>query len=115
MTDPLQFYKDLADETRLKSLLLIQREGELCVCELMVALDEIQPKISRHLALLRNNKVVLDRRQGQWIYYRLNPDLPQWAKAVLEQTLVSNTDYIAPQVKKLCSMGDRPERKKSCC
>ncbi len=105
MIDPLQFYKDLADETRLKSLLLIQREGELCVCELMAALNEVQPKISRHLALLRNNKVVLDRRQGQWIYYRMNPDLPDWAKTVLEKTLESNTDYISPNVKKLCSMG----------
>lgn len=115
MIDPLLFYKGLADETRLKSLLLIQREGELCVCELMAALDEVQPKISRHLALLRNDKIVLDRRQGQWIYYRLNPDLPEWAKSTLQQTLDSNPDYLAAHIQKLCNMGDRPERAKSCC
>lgn len=43
--NPLPFYKALADETRLRCLLLIQREGELCVCELVAALDEIQPKM----------------------------------------------------------------------
>jgi len=115
MNDPLQFYKGLADETRLKSLLLIHMEGELCVCELMAALDEAQPKISRHLALLRSDKILLDRRQGQWVYYRLNPDLPDWAIAVLAQTAESNRTFVAANLEKLCSMGDRPERAKSCC
>ena len=115
MIEPLKFYKGLADETRLKSLILIQIEGELCVCELMAALDEAQPKISRHLALLRADKILLDRRQGQWIYYRLNPDLPEWAKTVLAQTAKSNPTFIANNLKKLCSMGDRPERVENCC
>lgn len=115
MLDPLQFFKSLSDETRLKSLMLIQAEGELCVCELMEALQEIQPKISRHLALLREQKVVLDRRQGQWIYYRLNPELPTWAKAVLADITQSNKSYIETNLKKLCTMGSRPERSKSCC
>ncbi len=115
MFEALPFYKCLADETRLKSLILIQMEGELCVCELMAALDEIQPKISRHLALLRQHKIVLDRRQGQWIYYRLNPDLPNWMKIVLSQTADANQDFIDKNIKKLCCMGDRPERSKNCC
>ncbi len=115
MIDPLQFFKCLADETRLKSLILIHSEGELCVCELMEALEEIQPKISRHLALLREHRIVLDRRQGQWIYYRLNPELPDWAKSVISETTQSNPAYIKANLKKLCCMGDRPERAKSCC
>ena len=115
MIEPLSFYKALADETRLKSLMLIHIEGELCVCELMSALDEAQPKISRHLALLRADKILVDRRQGQWIYYRLNPDLPSWAKTVLAQTTESNRPFIKNNLKKLCAMGDRPEREKACC
>ena len=115
MLDPLIFYKCLADETRLKSLLLIQREGELCVCELMAALDEVQPKISRHLALLRQDQLLLDRRQGQWIYYRLNPALPGWASIVLTQTAAANSAFIANNIRNLCAMGDRPERANSCC
>ncbi|HWS03503.1 MAG TPA: metalloregulator ArsR/SmtB family transcription factor, partial [Gammaproteobacteria bacterium] len=81
-----QFFKTLSDPTRLRALVLLAQEGELCVCELTHALDVIQPKISRHLALLREAEVVLDRRQGQWIYYRLSPDLPAWARSVLETT-----------------------------
>ena len=77
------FFPALADPTRLRCLLLLAAEGELCVCELTHALDESQPKISRHLALLRESGVVLDRRQGQWIYYRINPDLPGWVREVL--------------------------------
>lgn len=105
MIDPLQFYKGLADETRLKSLMLIHMEGELCVCELMAALDEAQPKVSRHLALLRSDKILLDRRQGQWVYYCLNPDLPSWAKTVLAQTTESNRAFVADNLKKTMQHG----------
>jgi ArsR family transcriptional regulator len=80
---PAQFFHLLADPTRLRALLLLRREGELCVCELTHALGESQPKVSRHLATLRKAGVVLDRRQGQWVYYRLHPDLPAWAGQVL--------------------------------
>ncbi|ABC27415.1 predicted transcriptional regulator [Hahella chejuensis KCTC 2396] len=78
--DPLQLFKCLSDETRLRSLLLIQQEGELCVCELTAALDEIQPKISRHLAQLRKCGLLLDSRQGQWVFYRVNPALLAWVE-----------------------------------
>ena len=80
------FFKALCDPTRLRMLVLLSCERELCVCELTHALNEIQPKISRHLAQLREIGAVLDRRQGQWIYYRLNPNLPDWAHTVLAAT-----------------------------
>lgn len=48
---PHQFFKLLADETRVRCLLMIAREQNLCVAELTAALEESQPKISRHLAL----------------------------------------------------------------
>ena len=79
-------FHTLADATRLRAILLMQREGELCVCELTHALETIQPKISRHLAILREEGIVLDRRAGQWVYYRLNPALPDWAQAVIDAT-----------------------------
>jgi len=74
--DPEDLFKALADPTRLRCLMLLSMERELCVCELTHALDEIQPKVSRHLASLRDQGIVRDRRQGQWVYYRLNPELP---------------------------------------
>ncbi|WP_428239526.1 metalloregulator ArsR/SmtB family transcription factor [Gynuella sp.] len=100
---PIDFYKALADETRLKSLLLIEAKGVLCVCDLMVALDESQPKISRHLALLRKSNIVKERRQGQWMYYRLHPALPEWARQNLETTSTQNPDYLADCLQRLSS------------
>lgn len=91
---PLHFYKALADDTRLKSLLLITRQQELCVCELMSALEQSQPKISRHLAQLRKANILQDRRSGQWVFYSLHPDLPAWAHDVLQQTLLANQPYL---------------------
>ncbi len=113
--NPVQFYKCLSDETRLRCLMLVEHEGELCVCELTEALQEIQPKVSRHLAQLRQCKLLLDRRQGQWIFYRINPSLPNWAKAVLTQTTEANPVFLKDNLANLCRMGDRPERARACC
>ena len=113
--DPITFFKALSDETRLRSLLLIQQEQELCVCELVAALADIQPKISRHLAQLRRDGILLDRKQGLWVYYRLNPELPQWALFCLQQTAAANAEWLELNQQQLCQMGDRPERQKSCC
>ena len=112
---PLDLYKSLADETRLKSVLLIFSEEELCVCELTAALDLSQPKISRHLAQLKQIGILADRRQGQWVYYRINDSLPEWALKVIETTLSENNGFIAPANESLAMMGDRPMRKTVCC
>lgn len=113
--DPVQFYKALADETRLRCLLLIEREAELCVCELMAALQESQPKISRHLALLREQGVLSDRRQGQWVFYRINPELPAWARQVLAISQQHNANFLQGDQQRLQHMGERPERVAQCC
>jgi len=51
--------------------------------EIMSSASVIQPKISRHLALLRSLGLLQDRRQGQWVYYSINPNLPDWCVEVL--------------------------------
>ncbi len=113
--NPVNFFKCLADDTRLRCLLLIEHEDELCVCELTEALQEIQPKVSRHLAQLRNCQLLLDRRKGQWVFYRINPALPEWAKAILTLTTQSNQALLQENLKHLAKMGNRPERAKACC
>ena len=87
MISPLVFYKCLADETRLNSILLIFEHTELCVCELTEALQLSQPKISRHLAELRKCQLLVDERRGKWVYYQINPLLPAWALTILQETL----------------------------
>ena len=115
MINPVDFFKSLSDETRLRCLMLIEQEGELCVCELTEALQEIQPKISRHLAQLRKSGLLVDRRQGQWIFYRINTDIPQWCKLVLNEVTSQNKTFLEENMQYLSKMGSRPERIKSCC
>ncbi|WP_137887128.1 metalloregulator ArsR/SmtB family transcription factor [Pseudomonas sp. 2FE] len=112
---PTTVFKCLADETRVRMTLLIAREQELCVCELTCALDESQPKVSRHLAQLRNCGMLADRRQGQWVYYRLHPNLPDWVHSILSTVLDANKHWLSPNLKRLEEMGDRPERLAACC
>lgn len=105
------FFKMLADSTRLRCLLLMQAEGELCVCELTHALNLSQPKISRHLAHLRESGVLIARRNGTWMYYRINPELQSWALNILQTTLdgVAHTEPFVSDRKILVTMENRPE------
>jgi hypothetical protein len=67
------FFKALADETRLKILKLL-KVREMCVCEVMVALDLTQPTASHHLGILENVEILEKRKEGKWVFYRLaNP------------------------------------------
>lgn len=108
------FFHLLSDETRLRCLVLLQQEGELCVCELVHALDVIQPKVSRHLASLRDAGIVIDRRQGQWIYYQLNPELPTWASQVLETT-AAEAAVQQPFVNDLAVLAEMANRPTAAC
>lgn len=87
---PHEFFKMMADEIRLRCLLLIARQGELSVCELVTALAEPQPKISRHLAQMRNHGLLRTRRQDQWIFYSVADDLPGWMNKIVDGLRHSN-------------------------
>jgi ArsR family transcriptional regulator, arsenate/arsenite/antimonite-responsive transcriptional repressor len=69
-----QTLKALSDPIRLRIILLLQAEGELCVCDLMAVLKLPQSTISRHLAYLKRSCWVDIRRQGVWMYYTLSQE-----------------------------------------
>ncbi len=71
MQDLMKVFKALSEETRLRILKLLER-GELCVCDIVAALDLIQPKVSFHLAVLKEAGLIKDRKQGKWTHYRLD-------------------------------------------
>lgn len=99
--DPCVFFKCLSDDVRLKLLLLISEAGEACVCDLMEAVKVDQPKTSRNLAKLRQCEILQDQRRGKWMYYRLHPALPDWAKTVIQETAQKNHSYLGDALKKL--------------
>lgn len=111
---PDSFLRALADETRLRCLALLFSEGELCVCELTYALSLSQPKVSRHLASLREAEIVSDRRAGLWIYYRMHPGLPPWALAILQTTITGINDR-QPYREDRAALAGMPNRPGSRC
>ena len=84
MKNTAQVFKALSDETRLRIMGLLIAGEELCVCDIIAALDLPQSTVSRHLAYLRNSGLLEDRRQGVWMYYRINQDNKNFIPSLLD-------------------------------
>ncbi|MCJ7752228.1 MAG: metalloregulator ArsR/SmtB family transcription factor [Armatimonadetes bacterium] len=82
-TDLVRLLKALADPTRVRIVHLLRGRDELCVCELVDALDIPQYSVSRHLGVLKAAGLLTDWRQGKWMHYRLDPDLSKQDRAVV--------------------------------
>lgn len=79
----------LAEPTRLAAIRLLADGGEHCVCELMARLDATQSRMSRHMQTLKQAGLVTDRRDAQWVRYRLNPDMPAGIRVLLDAVLAA--------------------------
>lgn len=79
-----QTLKALSDPIRLRIVLLLQAEGELCVCDLMAVLGLPQSTVSRHLAYLKRSCWVDTRRDGVWMYYTLSRESCAICKKLLQ-------------------------------
>ncbi len=111
MNEIIRTFKALGDETRIRLLKLLEQR-ELCVCELMQALNMTQSRISRNLSILKNAGFVKDRREGLWVHYSLNyedaPPIVQKLLPILKE--MSNNDKIIikdiEQLKKAKKLGE---------
>jgi ArsR family transcriptional regulator, arsenate/arsenite/antimonite-responsive transcriptional repressor len=79
----------LCEPTRLTALRVLWGGNEHCVCELMVRCGATQSRMSRHMQVLKGAGLVVDRRDAQWVRYRLNPDLAPEHIAVLSAVLTA--------------------------
>ena len=86
--DTIKLFAALADPTRLRLLNLMDGR-EVCVCYFVEILGQPQPKISRHLAYLRNAGIVEARREGKWMHYRIERPVDAGAASILDATLAS--------------------------
>ena len=77
MRDVIVVLSALAEPTRLAALRILWDGSEHCVCELMSKLGASQSRMSRHMAVLKAAGLVMDRRDAQWVRYRVRPALPQ--------------------------------------
>jgi ArsR family transcriptional regulator len=102
-----RFFQALGDNTRLR-LLNLMGEQEICVCYFVEILDQLQPKISRHLAYLRSAGIVAARREGKWMHYRIIMPPHAGASQILRQTLAWLREEKGMQ-------SDRARLSKACC
>ena len=73
MAKSAKIFKALSDETRLRLVnLLLHADEDVCVCEMVDALELPQYQISKHLTILKNAELLQARRRGTWVYYQLN-------------------------------------------
>jgi ArsR family transcriptional regulator len=100
----------ISDPTRRRLLGLLAAEGELCVCEMTAALGDIQPKISRHLSVIREAGLVRARREGTWMFYRMEPQLPRWQRDMIDSMCAGAAPELCADRDRLRAMVGRPLR-----
>lgn len=114
MVTAIDTFAAIADPIRLRCLALIGERKELCVCELVSALELPQPKVSRHLAILKSAGLLRDRREAQWVIYSIASGLPDWAKMAIDaaiKAMVTDRQH-AKDIKRL-SRTSRPPHARS--
>ena len=99
----------LSDETRLRCLVLLSEQNELCVCELMYALDLPQSKVSRHLASLKTNGLVSQRREEQWVLYSINQNINTFEQQIIKSCVdnAKNITVFKDDIQRLLSTDSR--------
>jgi len=75
------------NEVRLKTLLLLQEEQRLCVCDLSEILEMKVPAVSQHLRKLKDGKLLIREREGTTIYYSINPEFQPVLNSILSQAV----------------------------
>ncbi len=90
----------LKDETRVKLLKFLQKNGEMCVCDLENSFDMIQSRLSRHLKILKDAGFLRVRRSGRWAYYEIRSPLDRFRTEAL--TEIETLDITMPEFKSGC-------------
>ena len=110
LLENVQMFKALGDETRLRILGLL-RQGELCVCDIMEVLNLPQSTASRHLAYLKNSKLVCGTRRGKWMYYQLDASITDDSvRQHIMQHLAGLVEIQADSQKLICHLAGKDEK-----
>ena len=110
LDEATRLIKAFADPVRLRLLNLLGGGREVCVCHLHEALELLQPTVSRHLAWLRKERLVVGRKEGLWVYYRLASPRTKLHRALLAsvETGLGDLDVFRRDLRRL-------ERGRPCC
>jgi ArsR family transcriptional regulator len=110
LDDSTRMLKAFADPVRLRLLNLLSDDKEVCVCHLHGALSLPQPTVSRHLAYLRKNGLVIGRKEGLWVHYRLAKP-----RTSLHRNLLTSVGTCLGDLKIFADDRERLSKVVSCC
>ena len=95
----VRIFKALSDENRIR-ILKLQHNGEKCACNLLEELDITQPTLSHHMKLLCSCGIVKSRKEGKWMYYRIDCDGVGTIRTLMQDLLVPENIPIDCRCKK---------------
>ncbi|MFO7952995.1 MAG: metalloregulator ArsR/SmtB family transcription factor [Bacillota bacterium] len=101
MKDYVKAIKSLSEKTRIRILALLHQSREVCVSEIVEALQEDQYKISRHLKVLQDAGMVVRNKKGRWIYYQLNESQVHFQKMLLDAVKTISSEILKEDVGRL--------------
>lgn len=93
MRDTLDVLKAVADATRLRALCAL-RGGELCVCQLTALLELAPSTVSKHLSILRSARLIENRKEGRWIYYRFSKEFRSHSRGKWVEGLLKDLERV---------------------
>ena len=102
MQDFLQLSGAINDETRVRLLNFIDKNGEVCVCDIESSFLMIQSRVSRHLKILKEAGFLKVDRRGKWAYYSIKNPLDIFRESILKE--ISYMDIEVPLLKKDCTL-----------
>ena len=102
MDDYIKIIKGLAEKNRVRILALLHKvKMEVCVCEIVDALDEYQYNVSRHLKILQQAGLIVSRKKGKWNYYRLNEKQIPFQEKLVQAISSISSETIAEDLNRL--------------
>ena len=98
----VEILKSLADEKRLRMLLILTKK-ELCVCQLMGIIGQSQPMISRNLSILTSAGFLEERKEGKLKFYKIKKELPPFHKELIKalQKALKHDDTLKKDIETL--------------
>lgn len=87
--------KALADGNRMRVVAALLDHDELCACQLTEMLGLAGATVSRHMSILQAARLVQNRKQGRWVFYRLSGEFPELLRAWLRESLADSPEVLA--------------------
>ncbi len=90
----LKMIKALSDKNRLRIIMVLMQEQELCLCQITALLKLASATVSRHLSILQNADLVQNRKNGRWVHYSLSNSFPEQLKVWLSDSLTQSKEML---------------------